>query len=107
VALPFEARGAPVEVDGDPMIDAGRYLIYYATTPQGAAGGQIQIENVLHGSPIQVDVGVATGLRVPAIPQTISNCLLCGNGVVDGLEECDDGNVSDGDGCSAVCRQEP
>ncbi|PRW20453.1 concanavalin A-like lectin glucanase [Chlorella sorokiniana] len=28
---------------------------------------------------------------------------VCGNGVLEGLEECDDGNTSDGDGCSAAC----
>lgn len=27
----------------------------------------------------------------------------CGNGVVDGIEECDDGNTGGGDGCSATC----
>ena len=28
---------------------------------------------------------------------------LCGNGVVDTGEACDDGNTTDGDGCSATC----
>jgi len=32
-----------------------------------------------------------------------SQCRPCGNGVLDGDEECDDGNVGDGDGCSAAC----
>ena len=27
----------------------------------------------------------------------------CGDAVVDGVEECDDGNHSDGDGCSSAC----
>lgn len=27
----------------------------------------------------------------------------CPNGVIDGLEECDDGNGTDGDGCSSLC----
>eukprot|EP00736_Rhodelphis_marinus_P003364 Rmarinus@m.28871 len=27
----------------------------------------------------------------------------CGNGVLDGMENCDDGNRDDGDGCSACC----
>jgi cysteine-rich repeat protein len=31
----------------------------------------------------------------------------CGNGLVDGGEECDDGNPWDGDGCSALCTFEP
>lgn len=32
---------------------------------------------------------------------------LCGNGALDGDEECDDGNVSAGDGCAADCTLEP
>ena len=30
----------------------------------------------------------------------------CGNGILDSGEECDDGNVFDGDCCSSVCRFE-
>jgi fibro-slime domain-containing protein len=30
----------------------------------------------------------------------------CGNGTLDGDEECDDGNTSSGDGCSLACRLE-
>ena len=30
----------------------------------------------------------------------------CGNGAVDTGESCDDGNITDGDGCSAVCETE-
>ncbi len=31
----------------------------------------------------------------------------CSNGVVDGTDECDDGNLVAGDGCSAACKTEP
>ena len=31
---------------------------------------------------------------------------LCGNGMLDGSEQCDDGNTAAGDGCSPVCRLE-
>ncbi|MEZ4657243.1 MAG: M4 family metallopeptidase [Caldilineaceae bacterium] len=31
---------------------------------------------------------------------------LCGNSVLDAGEMCDDGNLADGDGCSAICRLE-
>ena len=31
---------------------------------------------------------------------------VCGNGVVESEEECDDGNTDDGDGCSSVCEIE-
>lgn len=30
----------------------------------------------------------------------------CGNGVVTGAEQCDDGNLSNGDGCSSTCEIE-
>ncbi len=32
--------------------------------------------------------------------------ILCGNGVLEATEECDDGNVLNGDGCSAQCKIE-
>jgi cysteine-rich repeat protein len=31
---------------------------------------------------------------------------VCGNGVVEGVEQCDDGNTTNGDGCSYKCRLE-
>jgi len=31
---------------------------------------------------------------------------VCGNTILEGEEQCDDGNVEDGDGCSAVCEIE-
>lgn len=36
-----------------------------------------------------------------------SGSTVCGNGAVEGGEECDDGNDINGDGCSADCREEP
>jgi cysteine-rich repeat protein len=32
---------------------------------------------------------------------------VCGNSIVEGSESCDDGNVTNGDGCSSVCTNEP
>lgn len=47
-----------------------------------------------------VDVaGFASVAQVPA-------CDFCGDGVLDVSEECDDGNLVDGDGCSSVCLVE-
>ncbi|KAK9844409.1 hypothetical protein WJX74_002134 [Apatococcus lobatus] len=31
---------------------------------------------------------------------------VCGDGVIEGVEECDDGNTKSGDGCSAFCQVE-
>jgi cysteine-rich repeat protein len=96
----------PVSIDEEPLVNPLRYLVCYATSPTGVAGGQIMVENVLHASPISVDVGVATGVCVPAVRQVVPTCQLCSNGTLDGTEECDDANLQDGDGCSSVCRFE-
>jgi len=32
---------------------------------------------------------------------------ICGDGVISGVEQCDDGNPTSGDGCSALCQVEP
>jgi cysteine-rich repeat protein len=40
----------------------------------------------------------------PAASQRVCVEGLCGNGVLDAEEACDDGNLIDGDGCSADCR---
>jgi cysteine-rich repeat protein len=32
---------------------------------------------------------------------------VCGNGVIEADEACDDGNARDHDGCDAVCQTEP
>jgi len=34
------------------------------------------------------------------------DCAVCGNGVLEPGEECDDGNIAPGDGCSATCTLE-
>ncbi|TAN57910.1 DUF4215 domain-containing protein [Patescibacteria group bacterium] len=31
---------------------------------------------------------------------------ICGNSIIEGAEQCDDGNVINGDGCSAICKWE-
>ena len=31
---------------------------------------------------------------------------VCGDGVVESTEACDDGNLTDGDGCDEACRRE-
>ncbi len=59
-------------------------------------GGDWPLRIGSHSSVAGVTTYRVVGRRVAA----------CGDGVVDCAEGCDDGNVQDGDGCSAVCESE-
>ena len=47
------------------------------------------------------------GDNPPPPPPPDEPCSCCGDGVVEGSEQCDDGNTTSGDGCSATCTSEP
>lgn len=64
---------------------------------------------------LDVDPGVYTTLVIDAADggsaseydlQLTFDVPGCGDGLVEGIEECDDGNTEDGDGCSAGCIAE-
>jgi len=46
-----------------------------------------------------------SGPQKPA-PAVTPPAAACGNGFLEGGEECDDGNTASGDGCSSACRIE-
>jgi len=99
---------ALVRLDSDGSIDtsfgaSGRVLS--AISMDGATAFSVATQAdgriVLGGSAI--DGG--SGASAFAVARYLNS--ICGNGSVDAGEACDDGNVSDGDGCSAVCTSEP
>lgn len=49
--------------------------------------------------------GTVGGPYILARGKTLSP-ILCGNGILEATEECDDGNTTNGDGCSAQCKIE-
>jgi cysteine-rich repeat protein len=51
---------------------------------------------------------MVTGLGSPDITNLLANftAAVCGDGVVEPGEQCDDGNATSGDGCSATCQIE-
>lgn len=70
------------------------------------ASGKIQIrfelesdEGLQFGGWTVDEVCLVTPVQGPGDPH-------CGNGAIDEGETCDDGNVADGDGCSALCEDE-
>ncbi len=44
--------------------------------------------------------------RTLVVLNQYQSAFLCGNGIVEGEEQCDDGNTVDGDGCSSECTLE-
>src|SRR2546427_259813 len=58
----------------------------------------------LRGSLLALAVTLASA--VLPIDHSVASAQTCGNGVVEGTEECDDGNTTSGDGCSATCQLE-
>ena len=58
----------------------------------------------LSAADIDVDAGETVTCEVMAAEELVSG--LCGDGIVDPGEACDDGNTTDGDGCSSACEIE-
>ncbi len=51
--------------------------------------------------------GPVEGCTSSCLPQGTSTYdAICGDGVIGVAEDCDDGNASDGDGCSSICLRE-
>lgn len=51
----------------------------------------------------KIDAKTTTTHKYVCVPDDLAGC---GNGVIDGKEECDDGNKKSGDGCNASCEKE-
>ncbi len=54
-----------------------------------------------------IDAGSGSGGKDAGDAGKDAMAQVCGDGVVEGSEECDDGNTKSGDGCSAICTVEP
>jgi cysteine-rich repeat protein len=57
-------------------------------------------------APTSTSTATPTRTDTPTVTPTTSSPV-CGNGIVETGEQCDDGNTVDGDCCSAACQAEP
>ncbi len=73
---------------GSPAIDTG--------TANGAPALDIEGNSRSQGAGVDMGAYESVGFSTP----------VCGNGVIEPPEECDDGNTADGDGCSSICEIE-
>lgn len=82
---------------------AGLAVVVSLCTPNVAICG----DGVLHPQCEQCDAGTNNSDTNPDTCRTTCRLPGCGDGVVDGGEECDDGNTTSCDGCDVLCRSEP
>jgi cysteine-rich repeat protein len=82
-----------------------------ASTKVGVGGGLV-LKNAAE-PPYPCEPSVAGSVYFDSVSQSIRYCASglwksladsCGNGIVEPNEACDDGNNTDGDGCSATCQ---
>jgi len=69
---------------------------------RSGAGGNAGQTGITGGGGSGVSVVLPSADASADIPQSST----CGNGVLDGTEQCDDGNTASGDGCSKICQVE-
>ena len=87
------------------VLDDGE-LVQLAAHGAAGSGDCPRIEMRLEGGRYRVQASSLFDLGVPSV-RVVGACpVVCGDGLVHG-EACDDGNLLDGDGCSAQCEVEP
>lgn len=73
----------------------------------GAADQKMLSVPVTIGQPVFVVIdGDGAASEGPYILLAVTRALFCGDGYEDAPEACDDGNMNNGDGCSATCQVE-
>jgi cysteine-rich repeat protein len=96
---------APVDKEGEGIKEEESFLVCYRAKPakdepKHTAVEGVYLENAF--GPERVDTKVESTLCVPTL--VVQGC---GDGLVNEPgEQCDDGNESDGDGCSSSCQSE-
>lgn len=101
-------------VDGDPnaQVSHGADGLIFVVLEAAAGGGSpntVRVTHVTEASSTAEDASADIELDLEYVANVASGTVSivgCGDGVVGGGEECDDGNLSGGDCCSSTCTIE-
>jgi cysteine-rich repeat protein len=102
----------PGDAGGSLTVQGGGAAWTYAITQaQGPIDFRLTIGDDVYCAEVatfnQNQPGKVTAAQAPAPPDCGSSPgPVCGDGVAEGTEECDDGDTTSGDGCSATCQLE-
>ncbi len=97
----LEFQGWTTVSNGVPFSLAGRFIEIRATfTANDADESPILFDLTLAGEVTTTTSSTST------TSTTTTTIPVCGNGIPEGLEDCDDANTADGDCCSATCTFE-
>ena len=74
---------------------------------EGSLGSELTLELTAGESVVVYVTGFGSGCGEFRLDVSVEGDVpSCGDGVLEGAEECDDGNAADGDGCSSICTIE-
>jgi len=76
------------------------------TTSSDAAGIETKVDAFVADVAAAVQPSTSTTTTTTSTTTITTIVASCGNGIAEGLEECDDGNLAAGDGCSPTCQLE-
>lgn len=82
--------GCPTDLNGDGTTNAADLAILLGAWGPNSSCADLNFNGLVNAADLAILLGGW-------------GCSLCGNGVVDPGEECDDGNNDDGDGCESNC----
>lgn len=101
LSLPVAGSGATVMVD----VPGGDYVVLVRGKGTDPVSMRTDVFIATACQAATIADGETREVRLSLLP--IVGMGLCGDGMLSPDEQCEDGNTTDGDGCTATCRSEP